>query len=202
MTRRTRQIVAAVLAPLALLVALLAWGVSSPPGSSPDEDYHMGSIWCASGPVDGQCELTEDATTRELPGDVVKAAACFAFHSGQAATCPLDETNMEPTTRGNWLDNGYPPVFYAVMTTFVGPDLSVSIILMRSINALLFVGVLTALFFLLPWRMRHLVVWGSLVALVPLGVFLIPSVNPNNAVIGRSQKQKSSTAPQAPSRPF
>lgn len=180
MTRRTRQIVAAVLAPLALLVALLAWGVSSPPGSSPDEDYHMGSIWCAAGPVDGQCELTDDAKTRELPGDVVKAAACFAFHSGQAATCPLDETSMEPTTRGNWLDNGYPPVFYAVMSTFVGPDLSVSIVLMRSLNALIFVGVLTALFFLLPLRMRHLVVWGSLVALVPLGVFLIPSVNPSS----------------------
>jgi hypothetical protein len=180
MTRRTRQIVAAVLAPLALLVALLAWGVSSPPGSSPDEDYHMGSIWCATGPVDGQCELTDDTTTRELPGDVVKAAACFAFHAGQAATCPLDETSMEPTIRGNWLDNGYPPVFYAVMSTFVGPDLSVSIILMRSLNAVLFVGMLAALFFLLPIRMRHLLVWGSLVALVPLGMFLIPSVNPSS----------------------
>ncbi|WP_337005905.1 MULTISPECIES: DUF2142 domain-containing protein [unclassified Microbacterium] len=180
MTRRTRQIVAAVLAPLALLVALLAWGVSSPPGSSPDEDYHMGSIWCANGPVDGRCELTSDEKTRELPGDVVQAAACFAFHSGQAATCPLDETSMKPTIRGNWLDNGYPPVFYAVMSTFVGPDLSVSIILMRSLNALLFVGVLTALFFLLPLRMRHLLVWGALAAIVPLGVFLIPSVNPSS----------------------
>lgn len=180
MTRRTQQIVATVLAPLALLVALLAWGVSSPPGSSPDEDYHMGSIWCANGPVDGRCELTDDATTRELPGDVVKAAACFAFQAGQAATCPLDETRMEPTIRGNWLDNGYPPVFYAVMSTFVGPDLSVSIILMRSLNAVLFVGVLAALFFLLPIRMRHLLVWGSLVALVPLGMFLIPSVNPSS----------------------
>jgi len=180
MTRRTRQIVAAVLAPLALLVALLAWGVSSPPGSSPDEDYHMGSIWCANGPIDGRCETTGDETTRELPGDVVQAAACFAFHSGQAATCPLDESSMVPTIRGNWLDNGYPPVFYAVMSTFVGPDLSVSIIVMRSFNALLYVGVLVALFFLLPLRMRHLLVWGALVAIVPLGTFLIPSVNPSS----------------------
>lgn len=180
MTRRTRQIIAAVLAPVALLVALLAWGVSSPPGASPDEDYHMGSIWCANGPIDGRCEVTDDAETRELPGDVVKAASCFAFNSGQAASCPLDETGMEPTTRGNWLDNGYPPVFYAVMSTFVTSDLSVSIILMRSFNALVFVGVLTALFFLLPSRMRHLLVWGSLTAVVPLGMFLIPSVNPSS----------------------
>lgn len=180
MTRRTRQIVAAVLAPLALLLALLAWGVSSPPGSSPDEDYHMGSIWCAQGPLEGRCETTDLETTRELPGDVVQAAACFAFHSGQAASCPLDENTMQPTKRGNWLDNGYPPVFYAVMSAFVSPDLSVSIILMRSANALLFVGMLTALFFLLPARMRHLMVWGALVAVVPLGAFLLPSVNPSS----------------------
>lgn len=180
MTRRTRQIVAAVIAPLALLLALLAWGVSSPPGSSPDEDYHMGSIWCANGPAADRCETTADATTRELPGDVVKAASCFAFHSGQAASCPLDEDAMEPSTRGNWLDNGYPPVFYAVMSVFVSSDMSVSIIMMRSLNAVLFVGMLVALFFLLPLRSRHVVLWGALVAIVPLGVFLIPSVNPSS----------------------
>lgn len=180
MTRRTRQIVAAVLAPLALLLALLAWGVASPPGASPDEDYHLGSIWCANGPIDGRCEMTADDTTRELPGDVVQAASCFAFHSGQAASCPLDETTMKPTIRGNWLDNGYPPVFYATMSAFVGTDLSVSVILMRSLNAVLFVGVLAALFFLLPHRLRHLLVWGALVAVVPLGAFLIPSVNPSS----------------------
>ncbi|MFJ2535355.1 DUF2142 domain-containing protein [Microbacterium maritypicum] len=180
MSRRTRQIIAAVLAPLALLVALLAWGVSSPPGASPDEDYHMGSIWCANGPIDGRCESTGEAKTRELPEDVVGAAACFAFHSDQAASCPLDEKALTPTARGNWVDNGYPPVFYAVMSAFVGPDLSVSIILMRSLNAVLFVGVLTALCFLLPTRMRHLLVWGALVAIVPLGMFLIPSVNPSS----------------------
>lgn len=183
MTRRTRQIVAAVLVPLALLVALLAWGVSSPPGSSPDEDYHMGSIWCAYGEIDGRCELTGDKTTRELPGDVVEAAACFAFHSGQAASCPLDEGSMQPTIRGNWLDNGYPPVFYAVMGVFVGPDLSVSIIVMRAINAVLYLGVLVGLFFLLPLRMRPMLVWGALATIVPLGAFLIASVNPSSWAI-------------------
>lgn len=180
MTRRTQQIVAAILAPLALLVALLAWGVSSPPGSSPDEDYHMGSIWCGNGPVEGRCELTRDPTVRDLPGDVVQAAACFAFHSGQAASCPLDETSLLPSARGNWTDHGYPPVFYSVMNVFVGPDMSVSVIVMRSFNALLFVGTLVALFFLLPLRMRHLLIWGALIAIVPLGVFLIPSINPSS----------------------
>lgn len=183
MTRRTRQIVTAALVPLALLVALLAWSVSSPAGSSPDEDYHMGSIWCAYGEIDERCETTGDEKSRELPGDVVEAAECFAFHSGQAASCPLDEGSMQPTTRGNWLDHGYPPVFYAVMGAFVGPDLSVSIVVMRAINVVLYLVALVTLFFLLPIRMRPLLVWGALAAIVPLGTFLIASVNPSSWAI-------------------
>lgn len=183
MTRRTRQIVAAILVPLTLFVALLAWGVSSPPGSSPDEDYHMGSIWCANGLVEGRCEIAAEPDERKLPGDVVEAAACFAFHSGQAATCPLDEDSMKGTTRGDWLDGGYPPVFFAAMGTFVTSDLSVSIIVMRAVNALLFVVLLGALFFLLPLRLRPTLVWGALIGMIPLGAFLISSVNPSSWAI-------------------
>lgn len=183
MTRRTRQIVAAVLAPLALLVALLAWGVSSPQGSSPDEDYHMGSIWCANGPIEGRCETTDSDRVRALPSDLAEAAQCFAFKPDQAATCPLDENGMTYTQRGNWYDNGYPPVFYGVMTAFVTDDVSLSILMMRAFNALLFVGVLCALFFLLPLRMRPNLVWASLIGIVPLGMFLIPSANPSSWAI-------------------
>jgi hypothetical protein len=183
MTRRTRQIVAAVIVPLALFIALLAWGVSSPQGSSPDEDYHMGSIWCANGPIEGRCETTESDAVRELPEDLAEAAQCYAFQPDQAATCPLDEDAMSPTLRGDWVDNGYPPVFYGTMTVFVTDDVSVSILMMRAFNALLFVATLCALFFLLPLRMRPNLVWSALIGIVPLGMFLIPSANPSSWAI-------------------
>ncbi|MGO2745897.1 DUF2142 domain-containing protein [Microbacterium sp.] len=183
MTRRTRQIVAAVIVPLALLTALLAWGVSSPQGSSPDEDYHMGSIWCANGTIEGRCETTESDAARALPEDLAEAAQCYAFQPDQAATCPLDEGAMSPTLRGNWFDNGYPPVFYGTMTVFVTEDVSVSILMMRAFNALLFVGTLCALFFLLPMRMRPNLVWSALIGIVPLGMFLVPSANPSSWAI-------------------
>ncbi|KNY07439.1 DUF2142 domain-containing protein [Microbacterium sp. GCS4] len=179
MTRRTRQIVASVLIPFALLLGLLSWGVASPPGASPDEDYHMGSIWCAAGPVDGRCEMGATEKERVLPADVVDAAACFAFDSGQSASCPLDESSLKSSTRGNWVDNGYPPVFYGAMSVFVTDDMSVSVVLMRSVNALLYVSMLTLLFFLLPLRLRPPLVWGALIGMIPLGVFIIPSVNPS-----------------------
>lgn len=187
MTRRARRIVVGFIVPFAMFIALLAWGASSPPGSSPDEDYHMGSIWCATGAVEGRCEIDGTDTVRLLPADLTGASACFAFHPDQSASCNLDENAMAPTERGNWIDNGYPPVFYAVMSTFVSDDLPLSIILMRTFNALLYVGVLSALFFLLPLRMRPTLIWASLIGIVPLGMFLIPSANPSSwAVIQAS----------------
>ncbi len=183
MTRRTRQIVAALIVPLALFVAFLAWTVSSPQGSSPDEDYHMGSIWCANGPIDGRCETTESEEVRRLPEDLAEAAQCYAFKPDQAATCPLDEDAMSRTLRGDWIDNGYPPVFYGTMTAFVTHDVSVSVLMMRAFNAFLYVAALCALFFLLPLRMRPNLVWSALIGIVPLGMFLIPSANPSSWAI-------------------
>lgn len=178
--RRSGRLVAAILVPVAILVALLAWGVSSPPGSSPDDDYHMASIWCSAGEAEGICEATSDPDKRLLPGDLLRAAKCYAFMEEQSASCPLPEGRMLPTDRGNWSYGSYPPLFYSAMSVFVTDDLSVSVVLMRSANALLYVGLLTALFFLLPRPQRPLLLWGGVISAVPLGLFLIPSVNPSS----------------------
>jgi hypothetical protein len=63
------------------------------------------------------------------------------------------------------------------MHFFVGHDISRSVVAMRLANAALFVGLLTAAYWLLPRRRRTMLVAGTVVALVPLGMFLIPSVN-------------------------
>jgi hypothetical protein len=56
---------------------------------------------------------------------------------------------------------------------------------MRLVNAGLFVGLATALAVLLPGQRRRTLLWGWLVTLVPLGMFLIPSNNPSGwAVTG------------------
>lgn len=178
--RRSARVIAAILVPVALLVALLAWGASSPPGSSPDDDYHMASIWCAGGLADGRCEQGAAEDVRLLPAELLKAAGCFAFDATQSASCPRFEDQMRSTTRGNWAGHAYPPGFYAVMGVFVGGDLSTSIVAMRVVNAVLYVGVLTALFYLLPRRQRPALVWGAAITIVPLGVFLIPSTNPSS----------------------
>lgn len=172
------RLAAAILAPLALLGALLSWAVASPPGSSPDEDYHLASIWCAEGPRAGQCEETGSDVKRKLPADVVNSAICFRFLSDQAASCYLGD-GMETTDRGNWNGGAYPPLFFQAMHPFVSDDVSRSVVTMRAVNSVLFVAVLTGLFLALPRRQRHVLGWATAIVLVPLGMFLVASVNPS-----------------------
>jgi len=50
---------------------------------------------------------------------------------------------------------------------------------MRLANAALFVLLVTALYLALPGVLRRPLLWGTAVSIVPLGMFLIPSVNPS-----------------------
>lgn len=55
---------------LLAIAGLGAWAFASPAGSSPDDDYHLASIWCAQGERDSICELTEHETARALPNQL------------------------------------------------------------------------------------------------------------------------------------
>ncbi|MDR6973261.1 DUF2142 domain-containing protein [Leifsonia shinshuensis] len=176
---RVRTVIAALI-PVALLAALLSWALASPVGASPDEDYHLGSIWCAQGDRAGLCESTADPGVKRVPASVTKAAKCYAFDILHSGRCP-DAGSQELTTskRGTFNDHGYPPVFYLTMSVFVSQHTAASVLAMRAFNAVLFVGLLTALFLLLSPPRRGIVLWGGLIALVPFGMFIIPSVNPS-----------------------
>ncbi len=69
------------------------------------------------------------------------------------------------------------------MHVFAGEDIQVGALFMRIINVALFVGLSTALVALLPSHRRRTILWGWLVTLVPLGMFLIPSNNPSGWAI-------------------
>ena len=47
------RLILGIAAPVALFVALGSWVLASPVGSSPDDDYHMASIWCGQGVREG-----------------------------------------------------------------------------------------------------------------------------------------------------
>lgn len=174
------------LAPLLAFLALAAWAFASPIGAAPDDDYHLVSAWCAVG-GGTDCESGSDATSRTLPGEF-ESVTCYAQNPDWSAVCQKELWAVAPDTwqsnRGNFAGE-YPPVYYAAMHLFAGADLQSSALTMRLVNAALFVALATALVALLPIGRRRTLLWGWLVALIPLGIFLIPSNNPSGwAVTG------------------
>lgn len=176
------------LAPVFALVALLAWSVASPMGASPDDDFHLASTWCANASNTAACLPGSTSSTRIVP-EAVHEAPCFAADQTESASCQATDFTLDPTPtvetdRGNFR-GAYPPVYYAVMSVFVTPDILASVLVMRAVTVLLFIGMFSALFLLLPIARRPALVWGWLITTVPLGIFLIASNNPSSwAIMG------------------
>lgn len=172
---------------LALLGALLAgvaWGLSSPVGSSPDEPYHLASIWCSTGEVADLCRSLPDTPEGlrqvEVPG-LVAGAPCFHFNNTVSGECQKGLPDWMPTQS---VDNGtYPGGFYRFMRFFVQPDVGDSVVLMRSVNVLLAVVLLGAVMILAPPNARRIQTYAFLGTMIPLGAFLIGSVNPSSWTI-------------------
>ena len=190
-TRRPGRVLsvrgALVLVPFAAVLAFFAWGLSSAVGSSPDDDFHLPSIWCGLGDREGLCEGTDDADEREVPRDLVIDAVCFAFVPEASADCQGDDFGVRPddtvvTSRGNFAGL-YPPVYYAVTGLAAGPDVSVSVIAVRFFTAVLYVGLVSAAFLLLPVHRRPALLAGVVLPIVPLGLFIVPSTNPSGWAI-------------------
>lgn len=165
--------------PVLLLITLFGWAFSSPVASSPDDNFHLPSIWCGLGDRPGLCEESGNPETRRVPASVVNAP-CFAFHPEQSGACwHPDQTGLAEAT---WMNaNGlYPRLFYATMSVFASTDVQVAVIMMRLANATLIVGLLTSLFFVLPRTLRPALLISVVGTVVPLGLFLIPSTNPSS----------------------
>lgn len=173
------------LAPVLAFLALGAWAFASPVGGSPDDDYHLASTWCASANPGALCAETADPTVREVPAELF-AASCFRFAASVTPACTLDVAPGATIETDRWNWNGaYPPVYYAVMGVFAGPDVATSALVMRLVNVAICVALVTAIAALLPRSRRGVALWPWLVAAVPLGSYLVASNNPSSwAVIG------------------
>lgn len=170
--------------PLLALLVLGGWAFSSPVGASPDEDYHLASIWCSAGERTSLCEETGQARTRFVPLAFTNDP-CYSRDSTESAICQEDaftDPELVLSNRGNFR-GAYPPVFYSTMSILASDDVSTSVLLMRMLNATIFVGLMTALAVLLPRQHRPTALGAFLITIVPLGLFLIPSINPSSWAI-------------------
>jgi len=174
------------LAPVLALLALGGWAYASPVGSSPDDDFHLASIWCAAGDRTPLCAEGSTPTTRRVSESLL-GAACFARDSSISGACQASvfrDHRLVDSNRGNFAGQ-YPPVYYAVMSLLAGDDIQTSVLSMRLLNIALFIAIMSALTALLPARHRQTLLWSWLISVIPLGLFLIGSINPSSwTVIG------------------
>ena len=181
---RARRASALTLIPVLVFVTLLAWAFASPIGAAPDDDYHLASAWCVGALAEETCApAAGHEDSREISREVAEIA-CFAGDPHRSAACQdaiFDGDLTDDTvtsSRGNFTGL-YPPLYYAAMSVFTSGDVQLSALLMRVVTTVLFVGILTALYLLLPTERRPTLVVGWVVTTVPLGVFLLASNNPS-----------------------
>jgi hypothetical protein len=176
------------LVPVLGFLALAAWAFASPIGASPDDDYHLASVWCANDARTDLCApdpARGDGWRLVLPG--IMTAPCYVADPSASAACQEWVADPQPVVaadHGNWI-GAYPPVYYSVMNVFASPDIQTSALVMRLFNVLLFIAFTTTLAVALPLALRVPLIAGWTVTMVPLTGYLIASNNPGAwALIG------------------
>jgi len=179
------------------LLLVVAWAFASPTASSPDEDFHLPSIWC---PFDqGRCPTQFNPETglveTLVPVPVMAGAVCWRFDQSISAACAMGlpewydpESQAIPMAVWNERVNQgeYPGGFYVVMHQFVSgqgnliADVYHSVVTMRIVNGVLAIALLTAVAYLLPNSGKRLLAYSVLVIASPMLIFLIASVNPSS----------------------
>lgn len=184
MTARTsssrRKLAFAILIPVLAFLSLGAWSVASPVGATPDDDFHLASIWCGLGDRPGLCENRDDDAVKRYVPTPVTTATCYAFHNGESADCwDGEDDGMSKVKRAN-VDRLYPPLFYGTMSVFASTNVAASVMVMKLVNSAIAVGLLTGVFFALPRRLRPALVISVAATAVPLGMFIYGSTNPSS----------------------
>lgn len=162
---QARRLVAIAVAAAALWVALAAWALSSPVGSTPDEDYHLATAYCAAGLLDCQPEGN-------------RAGPCYGGSSEVPGTC--QQVGRLEAPPGDGIRTGwYPPLYRTFMSWFIQDTVGGSALAMRLVNASLTVAAVVASVALTSRRFRLAVAVTWAVGAGPLALTLLPSLNPN-----------------------
>lgn len=185
---RGSQLAGAIAVGLLVFLSLGAWGLSSAPGSNPDADYHLTSIWCTDATGADLCAMEERRNQKMVPSQLPESR-CYAQFPEESAACQPMMTTLDGretmTNRLNSVQQLYPTGFYRTLSTMAGSDIEASVVGMRLFNAGLFVTLNAVLWWILPLRLRGPLVWAWAGTLVPLASFIIPSTNPSSwAIIG------------------
>jgi len=195
---RVRGAAAAALGFVAAAIVLAGWLLASPPGSSPDDEYHLTSIWCSRGFVDGVCLENPGAPSwdrKTLVPFAVARISCFAYERTISAACSLDILSTDPTQFapgvGGNVDGERAQLYYWSMHAFVSDDFPSAMARIRVANVVLALVMLAGTLAFAPPLIRRSVALAWLVSTLPLGLFMITSLNTTSwGLIGARRRQR------------
>lgn len=166
---------------IALLVTGAGWVLASPIGSSPDDDYHLDSIWCPH-PVENSCptRVVDGVTEIKVPRPIGDNSPCYAFKTEESAACSVKFADDKTRWAKRYDDGAYPSGYYRFHHLLIGPNVRVAALTMRTANVLIAVTLLGAIGILLPKRFRPHYAFALLASWIPMGVYFISSNNPSS----------------------
>lgn len=183
MDTRVRSRLVAVVIAVCSLLACLAWGLSSAAGSSPDEDFHITSMYCPPPITSSGCRVYYNAdgvASGVYAPEKIARANCYAFHPNISGACQ-DALSRDILVKTDRVDVGnYPGPYFRFAHLFAGPDVQASVGALRLFNTLLATLLIGCAVAVAPAAIRPAVIVGLLVSAVPLIMFLVPSMNPSS----------------------
>ena len=179
-TRRRRSLFA-ILFSLAFFAVGISWSLSAPTGSSPDEDYHLASIWCPPGLASAECNPAESQGRLyvNVPITIVEST-CYAHEPDVSGECTrrVDDNVLARTYR---VDNGsYPFGYYQLAHIFVTNDVNASVLALRFLNVAIASTITFVLILAIPGEFLGPMLLASIGAWTPAGLSYIASVNPSS----------------------
>ena len=178
------------LALLSFLIVLSAWAVSSPPGSSPDDDFHLASAYCGQGTRQGLCENPSTGQGKLIPSGVIGLQNCY-YKFRVSANCQISELQVKEGSKESTerLNTGglYPRLFYLFSSVFASSSVANSALAMRFLNISLILSLFGLTYYASSRKYRKMLPMTWCVSSLPFGLFIFSSNNPSSwAVSGLS----------------
>ncbi len=177
---------------ISLLVYLFTVSISSPIGSSADDNYHLPSIWCTSPDNSVICKEVGGKffAPPQINGSNFNCYIIWVDRNvnqyDKTAKCVDDNISgvaLAETDYMNQKYGQYPPVFYGVSHFFVDNDYSKSIIMIRIFWGFVFALFLLFAFYLLPQRTNFKIISVLSLFISPMYVYILCSTNPSSGAL-------------------
>jgi hypothetical protein len=166
---------------LAWGVLLAGWSMSSPVGSSPDEDFHLASIYCAKNFRPGLCEQSGYPNAKRVPISVLNAGSCFVPDQYVSANCQrqskvLSNFDLLDTLRLDYESQDI--IYYSVASHLTSHNIESSVLKIRFLNVTLLLMLLILFGTVSTIKQFVQLNLVFLIAMMPLGIFIMTSINP------------------------